>query len=267
MMMTEKGQPIASLETPFRAAMRSVDRLYDVFKPYRRPDALSASPVIDNGAMLAALRRASLRQLTAEDLGEYASRALTTVGDDRDYRHFLPRILELALTDGNESIAAQHVGLRLALAGWRAWPAEEVAALTEFFDVSWPYVLSRHPGTGSDAADWLVARGCAGLSAKPALEMWERPAALWTWLHLAHLVETVARGLERHGTLRSWRERGVADGFIDEVVAFLHASAGLEDRLFEAGLAAFPLADDERETLAHASDRLTALRLPGRRAP
>ncbi|MEM1321090.1 MAG: hypothetical protein AAGG75_12625 [Bacteroidota bacterium] len=36
-----------------------------------------------------------LRALTVEDIGFYSNKAMTTWGEEADYKHFLPRIIEL----------------------------------------------------------------------------------------------------------------------------------------------------------------------------
>ena len=76
-----------------------IDNCYASFAFYRLPRRLEAPAYRDPTAILATLSSAPLRELTGDQLGPYASWAMTTVGEVDDYRHFLPRILELAIGD------------------------------------------------------------------------------------------------------------------------------------------------------------------------
>ena len=60
---------------------------------------MEASPLRDAREILMVLSAVPLRELTGEQVGPYSGWAMTTVGNERDYRHFLPRILELAVVD------------------------------------------------------------------------------------------------------------------------------------------------------------------------
>ncbi len=50
------------------------------------------------------LHKTSLRELNAKDLELYATDALFVWGNVDDFRHFLPRIFELAVTYGQEFV-------------------------------------------------------------------------------------------------------------------------------------------------------------------
>ena len=75
----------------------ALQQAYQVFANLPRPAHLEAAPHRDGDRMLSSLTAAPLRELTGEQIGPYAGCAITTVGSERDYRHFLPRILELAV--------------------------------------------------------------------------------------------------------------------------------------------------------------------------
>lgn len=81
------------------ALSRAVERAYEVFASEPQPQTLHASPHRDAEELLRTLTAAPLRMLTAEQLGPYSGWAMTTVGDERAYRHFLPRIFELSVAD------------------------------------------------------------------------------------------------------------------------------------------------------------------------
>lgn len=73
---------------------------YSVFAPVPRPQRLHGSPLRDVDKILRDITAAPLRRLTADQLGLFATSAITTVCEPEDYRHFLPHILELAIEGG-----------------------------------------------------------------------------------------------------------------------------------------------------------------------
>lgn len=79
---------------------RLLDDTYKVFARYRRPLVLHASPLRDAEKLLKRLTSKSLRSLKVANVQEYASAALTTVGSVENYKHFLPRLLDLAVESG-----------------------------------------------------------------------------------------------------------------------------------------------------------------------
>lgn len=110
---------------------RLLDDTYKAFARYRRPLVLHASPLRDPGKLLKQLTAKPLRLLEVEDVQEYTSAALTTVGNVEDYKHFLPRLLDLAVESG--VVEPQIIAMKLNYAEWRAWPKYEQQALEDIF--------------------------------------------------------------------------------------------------------------------------------------
>ena len=93
---------VKSADDKLRAA---IDTLYSVFARYEVPQELDAPEHREPEKLRGELTAVPLRKLDSNALDPYASWAMTTVDGPDTYRHFLPRILELAL----ESHA--HIGL------------------------------------------------------------------------------------------------------------------------------------------------------------
>lgn len=127
----------------------AIEECYQAFAACPRPTSLGASPLRDGKEVLAKLSAAPLRQLTGEQLGPYASWALTTVGDGDDYRHFLPRIFELSV-DNPVWLGAEPPVMadKLNRAEWRSWPTKQRNAARSFFHAAFDYVLRTHPDEG-----------------------------------------------------------------------------------------------------------------------
>ena len=149
----------------FREAIEAV---YAAFADIPCPTHLAASPYRDAAAILTELTAVPLRDLSEQTIGKYAGWAMTTVGDERDFMHFLPRIIELAAYEGG------HVGFdpkvlaaRLIMAGWTGWGAAKQEAVKRCFREAF---LLRLLSFG--AADWLCGIAHLGLLSDELLEVW-----------------------------------------------------------------------------------------------
>ncbi|WP_017585706.1 hypothetical protein [Nocardiopsis ganjiahuensis] len=187
-----------------------IEDVYRVFARYPRPARVEGCRhcVTENDHQ--DLLGAPLRELDAERLRRFAHKALNTWGDVDDLRHFLPRLLELALR-GDGDLHGLFAKLRQA--GWTEWPEDEREALRACLAVWWEHGLS-----GEDRADApLGTLAEAGDDLGPYLDSWwgrDTPQALWA---LADLVSEVAHTAPRArddrvvawlATTRGWLESG-----------------------------------------------------------
>lgn len=224
----------------------AIDECYETFSSFPLPARLDASPLRDSGEILATLSSAPLRALTGEQLGPYASWALTTVGDDRDYRHFIPRIFELSVTDpvwlgGEPPVMAD----KLNRASWRSWPVEQRDAVLRFFRAAFDAMLGMHPDeVAESAALWFCGLVKLGESASLTFQLWRSNRSSNAALHLASFVIDEAKHLQRHQEIRGpfWDDvgadirRDVANRLkSDDNKAFLQAASDQvseEDRFY-----------------------------------
>jgi hypothetical protein len=87
-----------------------------------------------------------LRQLRAEDLRQYASSSLYTWGTEEDFKHFLPRLLELTVEAVDLDFEdPQTIFRKLPYASWWMWPETERLAITRFVRAVWLAALSTPP--------------------------------------------------------------------------------------------------------------------------
>ena len=109
------------------------DHLYETFARYPLKPRIDGCPHCELEAAESALHRTTLRDLGWEELGVYPFKAMTTFGDLDDYKHFLPRILELYAIDGGAARYDVSVLLgKLQYAEWESWPAAERVAVRAF---------------------------------------------------------------------------------------------------------------------------------------
>ncbi len=194
------------------------------------------------------LTGAPLRNLPGEAIGPYSGWAITTVGEVDDYKHFLPRILQLA-TEGGSWLGTQPpvIADKLILANWWNWPDREQRTVATVFVLSWLHACRLHPDS-ADAFDWLCSLALLGLDIKPYLDAWISPpstdATLQVASFLAFYAADVVAGSEEGAFWRNVDERvrhSLRDWLLSESVASTLAAVEVrvEDRwLLEKGRAA-----------------------------
>jgi len=179
------------------AIATAVEQLYRVFDRYPGLSQMEACPC---GCMYsvdqASIRAHPLRELTSDDLDHYVSKAMTTWGDEDDYRHYLPRILELGASSEADDYTFVHIAYsKLNYANWRSWPAEEQAAITSFLTTRWSVGLTHNPpytfedAPEFDAAAWLDAVAYV-IDTSPLIDTWRRAGTAGTIGHIASFLES-----------------------------------------------------------------------------
>ncbi len=221
----------------------AIERAYLAFASYPLPQRLSASPLRDPAEILRGLSAAPLRELRGEDIGPYCGWAMTTVGNDRDYRHFLPRIFELAVTEpfwlGAE---APVLAGKLGMADWHSWAKLERVAVTDYFRAALDAVVTRHPDTGHCASHWLCGLVLLGEDPSAALKHWFSAASPNAALQLASFVNEQAKHWRRLKEVKgSWWDDIAAEQRIQVATGLMSDDAR---KVLEA--AATVVSDDDR---------------------
>lgn len=111
-----------------------IEDLYGAFSEYPLRRHVEGCPCgcIPPGAE-AKLHRRPLREMEPDDLERYAYKAMTTWGDVDDFRHFLPRLLEL-LVHRRLIVDTEIVLGKLTYGYWEAWPTREQEAVSSFLN-------------------------------------------------------------------------------------------------------------------------------------
>lgn len=112
--------------------IRSISHLYDVFEPYKARN-MQGSPLY--GDLVEKWNRQLLskpmRDLDQDDLSLFAGKAVTTWGTVIDFKHFLPRILEL-IAENRDPCAFDFFVGKLHYTDWKSWNKKEVDAIETF---------------------------------------------------------------------------------------------------------------------------------------
>lgn len=223
----------------FEAIMRSARQdleeglrsLYPAFQDYPFPQSLDASPLRDAEKILSGLKTVPLRELSAEVLGPYAASAMTTVGSADEFKHFLPRILHLAvIRPGSYGLEPPAIASKLALSDWKQWPVAEQTMVANTVYVVWAFKRLQDPDFDPSAWDWILAMARLDLQFESCLSLWIRQPTPNAFLQLARAdLKGLYRGNGFWEGVATEKRRLVLDWVIGEPVE--NAVIGLVDAI------------------------------------
>lgn len=239
---------------PREAVLRErIRELYEVFRSYRLASDIHLDPCVPGACDDRPLRASPLHQLPPEAFGSYQWKAMSTWGSVSDFKHFLPRMLEIIATlpsiETEASFAeggcfeAWIVFEKLRYGGWRRWTAAERQAIDAYFDALWsvllarPLNLSQEPWCIDTLSEWLRAFAFAHDDLTPFLQQWESEAknnnqCFSADSHLAQTIVRISEGFLKKQSL-GWdcyheldkQERQVINWLYSEAVSQLLESA------------------------------------------
>ncbi|MCF3650038.1 hypothetical protein [Synoicihabitans lomoniglobus] len=140
---------------------QSIGALYDAFELVPKPESIAACPCCLSDEEIAILLTKPLRDISEGELCTYASKALLTVGEESDFRYYLPRILEVLVSEPGWWPDPEVVGRALLNAGWTGWSSTEKQAVSGVFETM--VVESLVDPEGSDLDSWLCAVARCGM--------------------------------------------------------------------------------------------------------
>jgi len=133
---------------------RATMTLYRAFHDYPLRKKIESCPHCKLESTEESLKAKSLQHLTWADFGVFPSKAMTTFGDEFDFKHFLPRILELHVLDSENSPHDVSFSFaKLQYANWTLWPDFEVAAVRGFIHAWFRELQAREQHTGDESID------------------------------------------------------------------------------------------------------------------
>jgi hypothetical protein len=156
----------------------SIERLYEAFSHESRPSAVAGCPCCLTEDEYRTLVAKDLRELSPDELTDYGSCALLTVGSESDFRYFLPRILEISVHDSFWWPGPEVVAQKIAMIGWNGFAPHQQEALLNLLDGVFQSILQTdEPG---DELDTLI---CAAAAFVPDLTRYlnlieDHPSAL-----------------------------------------------------------------------------------------
>ena len=130
-----------------------IEGLYTAFARYTRPANMHHSPLAPGIKIYRAITRSPLREIPHEYISAYAARAISTLGNIDDFRHFLPRILELLADNLDQEMDPEEALAKLTYGQWQQWPANEQNAIRQYLQALWNHKSQNE----SEIDTWLCA--------------------------------------------------------------------------------------------------------------
>ena len=230
-------------EATLRERVRDV---YATFRSYRLAPHIEPDPCFPGACDDRPLRADSLHRLPPTAFEYYQWKAITTWGSVDDFKHFLPRLLEIVATkqaeDAPTQVEAWMVFGKLRYGEWRRWKNAEQQVLDAYFDALWSALLARPVDTSETAwraqtlGDWLSDFAHAHDDLSRFLKQWEAEAgnAAEGLMAAAHLAQTIVRArddLLKKGSL-DWDMYNQLDAQEAQMMAWLASDVVV--RLLEA---------------------------------
>jgi len=201
-----------------------IENLYTTFSPYRLGDDFVGCDCCVAPERSAKLAKKPLRRLTYDDLEMYASKAMSTWGDVRHFKHFLPRLFELTVDHRDGFLDLAVVFGKLSYGQWQTWPRSEFVVVDSFLRAYWEYQINQDcPRPQDDAIDTvLCAEASAYESVQVLLDTWLPTDSLAVRKHLAAFILWNEDDLLRKQRLSNpfWDRESMA---YSEVIAWLRS--------------------------------------------
>ncbi len=175
---------------------QAIEKLYEVFSkyPYPQSPSFGDSTFYDSQKDAAALAAKPLREIETWILQLYVQEAYFDWGDTNDFKHFLPRALEVMARYENDWLDSEVVMGRLRGQnddGWKTWSLQEQNAIYEFA-VAWWKARINESLLDSDHSYWWDTQLCILAQAfddlTPFIRIWRDNVLLDSTLNYADFV-------------------------------------------------------------------------------
>ena len=172
---------------------QSLENLYAVFRDYPLRADTDACSCCHTKRQEQMLHLRPLRELRVAELRDYAFDALYTWGTEEDFKHFLPRLLELVVATNSptyEYIDPPALFKKLPYASWWSWPDPEKTAVDAFLRATWDSAV-RTPAEELDCFgidDWLCSVAQVFEDLFPFFAAWLEVDTETAYRNLAHFI-------------------------------------------------------------------------------
>lgn len=206
---------MTALDASWETLQARIQAVYHVFAHYKL-----AGPILcEMSDRIIVADGVAARERQAQEFERYQWKAITTLGTVEDYKHFLPRLLELnclqrrqrALNDcsgfDEVTIDLDRIAMKLQYAKALEWPRHERDALAEFCFARWRWELLQRADYGRGLLDVLFMLSVLGRPLSELLDESLRSADLQELRGLAWFInKRVDFAIKRGGTYLNWSE-------------------------------------------------------------
>lgn len=188
---------------------KAIALLYETFAIYPLNPYIAGCPCCVTQSDRELLRAKLLDKLTSDDLEHFAFNAITTWGTTEDFKHFLPRLLELLAFDKRFYWSSEVIG-KLAYAEFCHWKENEQKAINEYFVALWNYILSQYPSPSIYVDELLERLMDITDDLDSFLLLWQNHCSINSLLHLADFIQKEIRFNESPIEIIHFSERNTA---------------------------------------------------------
>lgn len=187
----------------------AIEALYATFARYKLNGPVEGCPHCTSSEDDQLLNSDPLQKLPVANLERFAFKVVSTLGTVEDFKHFLPRLLELAALGGKIGYVDFEIILgKLDYAGWTHWPQREGRAIRDYLSALWQHQLHNYPAP-VEADDCLCGIGNCEDDLQPYLQIWQGENGAASLNHLTDFIADNARHLLKEKRLGNafWKER------------------------------------------------------------
>jgi hypothetical protein len=225
------------LSEPREQLDKSIESLYSIFATYPLRDPIVACDHCVLPEDHARLRSKPLRDLQEVDLSRYAHKAMTTWGDEFDFRHFLPRLLQLVADGTAWPISVDRIiEYKLNDAQWHRWPEAEQGSIKRYLLALWTYHVTCDDNSDK-LQEILISALKAGINVSPYLDVWGSllPEQIPAVLNLAEFIYTIMLGSDQNWKNYDEAQSSSLDSpYWDDVVVTWLLSPSVKEALLNA---------------------------------
>lgn len=173
-----------------------VEDLYAAFADVPKPSVIEGCPCCYENKQVDVLLATPIRELAPEIIDSYAFSAFKTIGAVADYLYFLPRILEISVTEEGWWPDVEITGRSIQETQPLHWRKDRLEALQALFKAKVADYLTRTEDVyweSSALHSWLCAIGRSGMDIRPYLQLIESSPAYMEALYSDN-AEDLAKG-------------------------------------------------------------------------
>ncbi|WP_299883233.1 hypothetical protein [uncultured Lacinutrix sp.] len=133
-----------------------------------------------------------LKDLNDDDIGHFSRSAISTFGHVEDFKHFLPRILELMQDPNSDTLDDFTTFEKLNYSEWETWDRNEIITIDNYLLKLWEDVITNENATFHQIGCVLnIVSKYTGLN--KALSIWKNKESSNSTLFIA---ESIVNGLQ-----------------------------------------------------------------------
>ncbi len=148
--------------TEITIAGAQIQALYDAFGDIPKPISIDACPCCVDRLEIEQLLSTPLKEITSRNLAGYAASVFNTSGDIDDFLYFLPRILEISVTDPAWYPDLEIICGKLRKASWLSWSEPKILAIRQLFDTIFIQIITAEPIDGNSVENSICAFARSG---------------------------------------------------------------------------------------------------------